>query len=106
MCIRAKLTEKVTMLIENKCNLQKLLVYERYVKSYDTRAKIIPVGYAEGKKIYSIIIPMPPAMLSQLSFTGVLWNGSEYVFTSPLKIKGGTTHNRVQFLCGTIKPVV
>lgn len=105
--MRAKFTECVTMLTENKCISSEVLTYEKFLKSYETRATITPIGYTSDEtKIYSIIIPMPPAVLSNVSFIGVMWNGVEYVFTAPLKVHQNTMHHSIQFLCGTIKPAI
>lgn len=100
MAIRSELTECVTILTENKCSLLKTLTYEKFLKSYDTRAKIVPLGYISSKtKIYSVTIPIPPAELSNVPFIGILWNNAEYTFTAPLK-----PYCR-KFLIGNIKPI-
>ncbi len=107
--MRSRLIERVTMLTENKCSLPKTLVYEKFSKSYDTRATITPIGYTTDEvKVYSIIIPMPPAIFSNVSFAGIMWNSMEYVFSSPLKEWSSSQrlkNNQMKFLKGIITPV-
>lgn len=107
VCMRSRFAECVTMLIKNECHPTKTLTYEKFLKSYDTRATIIPIGYTSDEiRIYSVVIPTPPIVLSSKSFIGLIWNNIEYVFISPLKIKQNPKmRNRVQFLHGIIKSV-
>ena len=84
MCnIRSQLTEQVTILVENTVTDE--LSYERYVKCYETRANIQPLGQTADRKCYLITLPYVPTKFSGIQPVGVLWNDMEYIFISHLK---------------------
>lgn len=88
MCkIRPQLTERIAILTINNNNNIKTLSYKKYCECYKTRAKIQQLGYTSGdKKIYNVEFLLPTVKLKNVPFAGIVWNGEEYLFTSPLKI--------------------